>query len=58
MERIYKVYSKNVSQFRCNPMVNIEAEKLVKELDNAFVSYALDDINRALHINTNTTMAV
>lgn len=39
-------------------MINIEREKLVKELDKAFISIALEDINRALHIDTNTTMAV
>jgi hypothetical protein len=39
-------------------MRNTEKEEIVKKLDEAFVSLALEDINRALHIKTNTTMAV
>ena len=55
---IKQVLTSSTPQFKRNPMVNIEREKLVKILDEAFVSIALEDIKRALHIDTNTTMAV
>ena len=47
-----------LSQYKHNPMINIEKEELVKNLDKAFASIALEDIKRAVHIDTNTTMAV
>lgn len=40
------------------PLVNTEREELVENLNKAFVSLALEDINRALHANTNTAVFI